>query len=139
MPVLSMHAPDFGGRRMLRLTGRTHSEGNVVLSTQQGGSMFDLSPSGVRIRTGPRLEPGSEARIRLQLPDGSGQITCRCRVIWCKACDPAAREHLAGLEFLDLDDDGRRRLVRALGRGEPADRPQQRPAGFGPSRFDLSV
>lgn len=128
---------------MLRIADRVPGHGQISLSTQQRGWMADLSTSGVRVRTGVRLDVGSEVGIRLQLPDGSGQINCRCRVAWCKACDGDGdgEGHVVGLEFISMAESDRQRLGEALQPPPPtsdANEPQHATA-LGPSHFDLTV
>lgn len=99
------------GDEMLRIGDRHQAYGNAWVTTQQTALMLDLSTEGVRIRSESRLDPGSFTHVQLELPDGSGKMRCRCRVVWCKACDPERTEYLAGLEFVDMSAADRDRLA----------------------------
>ena len=100
----------------MRIGDRHQAYGNAWLTTRQTASLVDVSGDGLRVRAGARLEPGMVTHVQLDLPDGTGRLRCRCRVIWCKACDADCTEYVAGLEFVDLSAGDRQRLARARGR-----------------------
>jgi len=110
---------------MLRIGDRQQAYGNAWLTTQQTALMLDLSRDGVRVRAGTRLEPGTITHVQLALPDGSGHVRCRCRVVWCKACDAGCTEYLAGLEFVDMSAGDRHRLARARAGPPESPRPNE--------------
>jgi len=67
--------------------------------------------------------------VKLALPDGRPEIVCRCRVVWCEPSEAEEGMFEAGLEFEDLSDDDRRRLLEH----EVRER-EKRPSSSVPSR-----
>ena len=96
---------------MLRISDRDLSRAAVHVSVKHSGFTQDISPGGMRVIITGRLQKCSITHVKLALPDGGPEIVCRCRVVWCEPSETDEGMFEAGLEFDDLSDADRCRLL----------------------------
>ncbi|MEJ2008950.1 MAG: PilZ domain-containing protein [Acidobacteriota bacterium] len=89
---------------MARRFQRTNTRVSVELISaagkdkfEQPGSIMDVSRSGLRVQTGPRLTPGQFLHVFLT---GRARPFARCRVVWAQTHGDALPSE-AGLEILE--------------------------------------
>jgi len=81
-------------------------------------STYDLSASGVSLRISMSIPVGTFPLIILSLPDEGSRIRVSCRVVHCFAApDNTGRFHI-GIQFMNLEENNRARIVRFVYRSQ---------------------
>lgn len=78
---------------------------------------LNLSPSGIGLHLPRPLAAGETLQLGFALPDGSGTLEARARVVWTEAPPRTARArfHEVGVRFEVLRDADREAILRFLG------------------------
>lgn len=78
---------------------------------------LNLSPSGIGLHLPRPLAAGETLQLGFVLPDRSGNIEARARVVWAERTPPSAgaRFYEVGVRFEVLGDAERRAILRFLG------------------------
>lgn len=78
---------------------------------------LNLSPSGIGLHLPRPLAAGETLQLEFVLPDGSGRIEVRARVVWAEEAPRTARArfHEVGVRFEVLGDADREAILRFLG------------------------
>jgi Tfp pilus assembly protein PilZ len=91
--------------------------------------LIDLALRGVFVERAEALPLGAEVHLSFRLPGNELPIEARCRVAWWRAADMALSSKTlpsgVGLEFVDMDGEGARRIRGYLSeylRGNPRHR-----------------
>ena len=79
---------------------------------------YDLSASGVSLRTSTAIAVGTLPVIKISLPDGAPPMKTSCRVVHCFAAPENQNKFHVGIQFLKLEEDNRARLVRFIYRAQ---------------------
>ena len=79
---------------------------------------YDLSASGVSLRTSTAVKAGTLPVVKLSLPDGGPPMKVSCRVVHCFAAPENQNKFHVGIQFLKLEEDNRARLVRFVYRAQ---------------------
>ena len=95
-------SPEAGSGSCRRTTGRRQQEDLVC----DLGPIVDLSRGGMRVLSRRRLR----GKHKLTLTTLEGTLTIRGRVAWSRRM--GLRRHLAGIEFIDVDDATAEELTR---------------------------
>lgn len=77
-------------------------------------AVLDLSPSGMRIMVFEPVGKGDRFMIRIMLPDVEGPVVAHGVARWVKDIDPAQDMSEVGIEFTDIDPEGREKIKFAL-------------------------
>ena len=77
----------------------------------------DLSLMGARILTSNFIPQGSFLKLDLSLIDRV--VHLKAKTVWCNQ-ERLSERYLAGLEFVELDDDNQRCIAQFLQRFQPA-------------------
>ena len=75
---------------------------------------YDLSASGISLRTKAPIPDGTIPMIRLSIPDGVPPIKTSCRMIHCFAAPDNPGKFYVGLKFLRINENNRARIVRFI-------------------------
>ena len=97
----------------------------IKLGADNGGIILDISESGLAIQAVRNLAEGELPEMRFRLSESQSWIETRGRVAWI-----GASKHTAGVEFVELAEEARRRIRQwiplALHPSGPA---EEKPAG----------
>jgi c-di-GMP-binding flagellar brake protein YcgR len=73
---------------------------------------YDLSASGVAIRSETLIPDGTLPEVRLSLPDGGPAMKILCRVTHCSVVPENPNMYHAGIQFIDINEKEKARIVR---------------------------
>jgi c-di-GMP-binding flagellar brake protein YcgR len=73
---------------------------------------YDLSASGVSLRSATVIPTGTLPVIKLSLPDGEPPLKISCRVAHCYISLENPGKFHVGIQFMNLEEDDRMRIVR---------------------------
>ena len=100
-------APSSSDRRNHRRKNLAARQISVDLGVS-GGTITDLSESGVCVRTGPGVSLNRGERVHFAVPDGLKPIQATCELAW------ASGSGMAGLRFLVLSERSQRHIKEWL-------------------------
>jgi c-di-GMP-binding flagellar brake protein YcgR len=79
---------------------------------------YDLSASGIAIRSAKPFPEGTLLDIKLALPDNGPVIKAPCRVVYCDNLAESAMPYRIGIHYLEISESERARIVRFANRAQ---------------------
>jgi c-di-GMP-binding flagellar brake protein YcgR len=75
---------------------------------------YDLSASGISLRSATAIPEGTLPVIKLSIPDSEPPIKVSCRVVHCFVPQENPNKFHIGMQFLKLEENSRARIVRFI-------------------------
>lgn len=75
----------------------------------------DISPVGVRLETGQKIDPGTTLKLTLELPKMPNPVHAQGKVVWVKRVSSVdASPYEIGVEFTRIEEDNKNTFLKYL-------------------------